>query len=116
MVQLRPKLNRDETKAMIESLVECHLAGENARTQAAKAIGCRPENPLFDAMSMMETLAIESVSKLIGDKGKWLDWFILENDCGKRGMQCSVGTSSEMKAIHTIDDLLDAIGGFDGDD
>lgn len=110
-----PKLNRDETKALIESLVECHQAGEVARLQAAKAIGCRPENPLFDAMSKMETLAIESVAKLIGDKGEWLDWFILENDCGKRGMQCSVGSTDEMKAIHTIDDLLDTMGGFCGD-
>lgn len=108
-------MNRDETKALIESLIECHLAGENARLQAAKAVGCRPENPLFDAMSKMETLAIESVSNLIGDEGQWLDWFIWENDCGKRGMQCSVGTTSEMMAIRTIDDLLDARGGFGGD-
>ena len=108
-------MNRDETKALIERLVECHLAGESARLQAAKAIGCRPENPLFDAMFKMEQLAMESVAKLIGDGGQWLEWFIWENDCGKRGMQCSVGTTSEMKAIHTIDDLLDARGGFGGD-
>ncbi len=109
------KLNRDETKALIESLVECHLAGESARLQAAKAIGCCPENPLFDAMFKMETLAIESVAKLIGDEGEWMEWFIWENDCGKKGMQCSVGSTSQMKAIYTIDDLLDARGVFCGD-
>lgn len=109
------KLNRDETKALIESLVECRQASEVARLQAAKAIGCRPENPLFDAMFKMEQLAIESVAKLIGDKGEWLDWFIWENDCGKKGMRCSIGSLGKMKAIHTIDDLLDARGVF-GDD
>jgi hypothetical protein len=101
-------MNREETKALIESLVESHKAGENARLQAAKAIGCRPENPLFDAMSQMETIAIKAVSKLIGDDGEWLDWFIWENDCGSRGMKCSAGYGPNLMEIHSVDDLLDA--------
>lgn len=35
------------------------------------------------------TAYVKSLAELMGDTGGWLDWFIWENDFGKRGLECS---------------------------
>ena len=46
-------------------------------------------------------------SAAIGDTATWLDWFVHENDCGRKGHEA--GYDNRVKPIRTAEDLIDLI-------
>ena len=66
--------------------------------------GCKLYGAIFELLGV----AIDSTAAAIGDDmHKWLDWFIHENDCGRKGYEA--GYEGRIKPIRTIEDLLDLI-------
>lgn len=51
----------------------------------------------------------ESYSRLVsiqvGDDNKWLDWFIWDNDCGKKAMEANAPSWKKARKIRTVKDL-----------
>lgn len=51
----------------------------------------------------------ESYSRLVsiqvGDDNKWLDWFIWDNDCGKKAMKAKDSSWKKARKIRTVKDL-----------
>ena len=51
----------------------------------------------------------ESYSRLVaiqvGDDWKWLDWFIWDNDCGKKAMEAKAHSWKKARKIRTVKDL-----------
>ena len=41
----------------------------------------------------------------VGDDWKWLDWFIWDNDCGKKGMEAKSISWKKARRIRTTKDL-----------
>jgi len=46
---------------------------------------------------------VNMLADQVGDTANWINWFIWENDFGKRGHEA--GYDGEMTSIRTIDDL-----------
>jgi hypothetical protein len=66
-----------------------------------------PESPINEAVDMLAIALTRVASKLVGDKEKWLYWYAMENDFGRKGL--SAGYSGNEKPITGLDDLLDLI-------
>ena len=45
---------------------------------------CYFESPFYQSEFALESFAIETVSKLIGDEGEWVDYYVNELECGER--------------------------------
>ena len=66
-----------------------------------------PGCPWYDAAFGLINVAIKATAEAIGDKHEWLEWFVLENDCGRKGHEA--GYEKRLKPIRTVDDLLDLL-------
>lgn len=62
--------------------------------------GCALYNAVFELLNV----AISSTSAAIGDSCEWLDWFVNENDCGRK--EHEAGYEKRLKPIRTVEDLL----------
>jgi len=51
----------------------------------------------------------ESYTKLVaiqvGDDFKWLEWFLYDNDCGKKAMEARASSWKKHRKIRTVKDL-----------
>ena len=70
------------------------------------------DNQVCEAMYNAHDLLMKRTSELVGDSSELVDWFVVENDCGKRGL--SAGYGDDVKPIRSAGDLLKLM--FGGDD
>ena len=68
------------------------------------------DSPVCNAMYTAHDLLVERTSELVGDTERWLDWFIVENDCGRLGK----APDGNVTPIRSAGDLLKLM--FGGDD
>jgi len=69
------------------------------------------DSPVCNAMYTAHDLLMKRTSELVGDSSEWIDWFVVENDCGKRGL--SAGYDDDVKPIRSAGDLLKLMFGGD---
>jgi hypothetical protein len=50
---------------------------------------------------------LKVLSELVGDKDKWIEWYIFENDCGKKAFEA--GYDKKLKPIKTASQLVQLI-------
>lgn len=98
---------RQQKLHLIDDLLAAHDA-VHAQLDALKLTvnpdpGCRLYSAIFE---LLET-AIAATSAAIGDNNKWIDWFIHDNECGRRGHEA--GYTDQLKPIKTAEDILDLI-------
>jgi|GEM_PF-1067000 len=72
------------------------------------ALGSCADWPLWETVWKGFEAYTDTLSRLIGDNDKWLDWFCYENDMGAKGYEA--GHGDNVRPIKTLDDLLDLIG------
>lgn len=48
----------------------------------------------------------ELAASIGGSSKEWMDWFLWENDAGKRGFEASPGHGVPLRKIKTLQDLL----------
>ena len=68
------------------------------------------DSQVCNAMYTAHDLLVERTSELVGDTERWLDWFIVENDCGRLGK----APGWNVTPIRSAGDLLKLM--FGGDD
>lgn len=75
----------------------------------AESVNGSPDSPLGLAVWRPMELLIDCVAKLLGDDAGTIDWFFWDNDGGEKGLEHSL-PCGEMRAVKTVDDLLDVLG------
>lgn len=65
------------------------------------------EAPLEDSVFNIFDNYTKVLSKLIGDKAEWLDWYCFENSFGEKKMKVKIGTKE--KTIKNLNDLVEMI-------
>lgn len=66
------------------------------------------ESPIMDAMWVFFGDMVDIVAEKIGDNGGWLEWFIWEDEWGRK--EYDAGYDDDVRPIKTIEDLLWVIG------
>ena len=100
-------LTRQQKSYTIGKLIDAHDA-IHAQLDALKpTLNPDPGCPLYTAVFELIDVAIMAAGEAIGDTATWLDWFIHDNDCGRKGYDA--GYEGRLKPIRTVEDLLDLI-------
>ena len=101
-------LTRQQKSYTIGKLIDAHDA-IHAQMDALKlALDPNPGCPLYTAVFELIDVAILAAASAIGDSaGEWLDWFVHDNDCGRKAYEA--GYNDNIKPIRTVEDLLDLI-------
>lgn len=97
-------MNKKET---IEKFIKIHKQRELLIDKLQELFGFTDSVMLYDTLFEMEDFSIELVEEIVGDKAKWIEWFVYENDCGES--EYEAGPQDNFKKIKTVDDLLELI-------
>ena len=68
-----------------------------------------PGAPIATIVYETFNLYVKATSQIIGDKDNWIDWYIWDNDCGKKGFEAKTHEFNKMKKINTTKDLVKLI-------
>lgn len=94
-------MTRDEKIVEIEHVCRLCQAFDQAFDSAHRVIGCDPDSPLWTSVFRLQSAIVKQTAKLIGDEGEWLDWFIFENDYGRKGLEAAIAPGVKMRKIRT---------------
>ena len=102
-------LTLNETISEIETV--CHLSQRTDKVYAdiSSMIGCDPDAPLWELTFALRDRLIKQASMLVGDDYDWIEWFIMENDCGRKGMRASPRNGAKLRPIRTVKQLAQII-------
>ena len=94
-------------KEAVEKFIKIYKQKELLIDKLQELFGFTDSVMLYDTLFAMEGFSIELVEELVGDKAKWIEWFVYENDCGEK--EWPAGHRDNLKKIKTVDDLLELI-------
>jgi len=70
---------------------------------------CSPESKAVKVIFETFEKYTRSVSIIVGDEFDWLEWYIYDNECGKKGLQAKASSWKKERKIKNVKDLLDII-------
>ena len=100
-------MTRQQKLHLIDDLIAAHDAVHAQLDALRGSINPDPGCPLYNSIFELLNVAIVSTSAATGDNGEWIDWFINENDCGRKAYEA--GYEGRLRPIRTVEDLLDLI-------
>jgi hypothetical protein len=86
------------------NIIKAHRSNVDNYIHAVKQLS---EGIAIDYSYDIECAYIKLVSELAGDTGAWIDWYINENDFGRKKYEA--GYDGKMKPIKNTRDLLNLI-------
>jgi hypothetical protein len=99
-------MTKEEKLDRLNRWVEDH-SRMDAQMQALKAVvGMLAGSPLFHAVWDMFDSYTEAVAANVGDTQKWLDWYLWENDMGKKWLKVRTGPDTEPIIVDSTEKLL----------
>jgi hypothetical protein len=102
-------MRRQAAKRLLMSIGKSKAELELQWEKLCEVLRCEPESPLHNAIWSQFALLLDAASLLLGDPLVTLEWFYWDNDCGECELEHSL-PNGEMRAVKTIDDLLDVLG------
>ena len=100
---------RSDAEKMLRKMVEVKQELDKQWASLHKSVGLETESPFGVASWKPITLLIECVEKIVGDEIGAVNWFVWDNEYGRKAMEHSLPDGS-MRKIRTIGDLLDVLG------
>ena len=104
-------LTRKQKLYLIDNLIAAHNAIHKQLDILKLSLYPDPGSPLYTAVFDILNSAIESTSAAIGDTGKWIDWYIHDNDCGKNGYEATYANAEKIVVfiVNNTSDILDVV-------
>ena len=101
-------LTRKQKAQLIDTLIAAHDAAHEQIDALKLTLDPNPGCSLYTAVFELIDVAILAAASAIGDSaGEWLDWFVHDNDCGRKAHEA--GYDNRLRPIRTVEDLLDLI-------
>ena len=100
-------LTRQQKLHLLDDLIAAHDSLIAQLDALKPTLNPDPGSPFFSAAFELSNVAIKATAAAIGDRYEWVDWYVIENDCGRRGNEA--GYTDQLKPIRTAEDLLDLI-------
>lgn len=99
-------MTREEKIAEVENVCRLCQAVDHAFDSAERVMCCTIDSPMWTAVFNLQTALIKQTAKLIGDEGCWLEWFIFENDYGRKGFEAGLKSWKRLRRTHTAKQLV----------
>ena len=104
-------MTKEEKLDRLNRWVEDHNRMEAQMEALASVVGPMVESPLFEAVWAMFDSYTDAVSANIGDGQKWLDWYVWDNDMGKKGLKVRTGPDTKPIIVGSTENLFMVIDG-----
>lgn len=101
-------MNKTEKLLLLAKLQMREKEIDEVRKNLRFVFGNVVDSPIMDAMWGCFGDLTDIVAEKIGDRHKWLEWFIWENDWGKKEYEARF--EGQERPIKTFEDLLWVIG------
>ena len=101
-------MTRDEAQDWVEHIVEAYRDLSRVFESADALCGFSADSPFGEAVFKAFDLLMDATAKIL-DCADSLNWFIMENDCGKKALRHST-PGGTMLVISSIEDFLDCLG------
>ena len=90
----------DRWATTITLLVERYKALGKACSEYLNVGALTPETPLYDEIWNMFEFMVGQI-----DRDDWINWYIFENDCGKKQLAASASSAKQPRKIKTARDI-----------
>ena len=97
---------------LVEGLRKAHDDLDGAFEALRQLAGSAPESRLWRASWGAFDALVQAVAMAIGDEGKWIEWWVWDNDFGRKGLVAGFG--EDMRPIESVEDLLWLVGSREG--
>lgn len=105
-------MNKELLKEAITDYVESYQAIHELYNTLYETMGTAPDSKFWTTIFNSIDGQSRLIAKFFGDvesDQNWLDWYVYDNDCGKKGYKVTIDKTS--KKICNIDDLIWAMTG-----
>lgn len=99
---------KPDKKTLLVEWLDQHNATHSTYQQMKDLFDCNPECKAVSSMSTLFDKYTKLVSEKVGDKGEWLEWYLWDNEAGKRGSEVTI--NGKKIKVKNLDDLLKVIG------
>lgn len=89
---------------ILDGWLESFFAIESAYELLRQAFSATPESKVANAMYSVYSKYTDLVAEKIGDEDGWLEWFLWDNDAGRKGLMANK-PGKRMRRIKTLKDL-----------
>lgn len=96
-------MNEDEKWLQIDAAITALKESNDKLRRVEKYVMIAPESPLMKPYFEVEEMLVKFLSIFSGDEFETFDWFVLENDYGRKKMEA--GCDCNRKKIETVADL-----------
>lgn len=96
----------------LAALKRWHAAMDQADTHFDSLIdlmGLHPDGDTCNAVFGLQDALTSATADLVDDGSNWINWYWLENDMGRKGMEAAP-EGGGLRPVCTLDDLLDVMG------
>lgn len=100
-------MTKDEKLKLLEIWIKRFHAIQKAYDDAKALLGASPESPMVTAMYDAFQGYTDALGAQIGDQSNWLDWYLWDNDAGKRGFQA--GEKGKERPIRNLKHLVNLL-------
>ena len=88
-------------QALVSNITDCQKEVQNLHEVINRDI------ELFAVYDRLEADYVAAVSLLVGDENNWIEWFVYDNDCGRKGLEA--GIKDNLSVIDSVEKLVKLI-------
>lgn len=100
-------MTAEETTGTLRRIISAYERSDTAVDSMIEFGLCVESKPI-QGIHWLQSDLIQICAGLLGDDCEWIEWFIFENDCGRKGLLATNGEDI-MKPIRTVEDLAELI-------
>ena len=100
-------MNKSEKKIVLDAVLAMRNLDDELHN-VSNVVGINYESPLFTKIDIVCELLIKCSSLIARDDGEWIDWYIYENDYGRKDLKVAFG-DDEPVCVKSMEQLFRVI-------
>lgn len=82
----KSQISMEKAVEIISKLVSLYRSNHAFWDSAKNVFGTSPESPIFEQIFINFNAYVDAISSISGISKENIDWFLYDNDCGKKGL------------------------------
>lgn len=107
--KIKKNMQRKDAKEYLENLVDTYRRMDEQWDKLSELTGFQCDAPFGQTYWATLSILIDAYSTILGDQSESLDWFVWDNDCGKKGLDHSLPDDTII-SVKDIETFLDVLG------
>jgi hypothetical protein len=109
VASMQPFVMRSDAERWLRLVVSAKLALDSKWSQMQRLSGCTADSEFGRAAWRPLELLVDCVDELFASESKTVNWFVWDNDCGRKKLKHSLPDGT-MRTVKGWRDMLDVLG------